>query len=95
MLDDIRREPEPELKDRLSAGWRVVIAAWALVVLLVVLSAGAEALASRHHAAPYKIDVAGAVIPRHDPACAEIPTGACPGFASTLAQMESNGYPLW
>jgi hypothetical protein len=95
MGDEVRREPEPGSKDRLSAGWRAVIAAWVLVALLVVVSAGAEALASRHRAAPQKADVAGAVIPRHDPACAEIPTGACPGFALTLGQIERNSYPLW
>jgi len=95
MVDEVRREPEPETQYRLSAGWRAVIAAWVLVALLVVVSAGAEALASRHHAAPQKANVAGAVIPRHDPACAEIPTGACPGFALTLGEMERSGYPLW
>ncbi len=95
MVDDVKREPEPEGKDRLSVSWRVVIAAWALVVLLVVLSAGAEALASRHRAAPQQADLVGAVIPRHDPACAVIPSGGCSGFDAALAQMERNGYPLW
>ena len=95
MVDEVRREPEPETQYRLSAGWRAVIAAWVLVALLVIVSAGAEALASRHRALPQKADIAGAVIPRHDPACAEIPTGACPGFALTVTQMERNGYPLW
>jgi hypothetical protein len=95
MVDEVRREPEPVSKDGLSAGWRAVIAAWVLVALLVVVSAGAEALASRHRATPQKADIAGVVIPRHDPACAEIPTGACPGFALTLGQLERNGYPLW
>jgi hypothetical protein len=95
MVDEARRELEPGSKDRLSAGWRAVIAAWVLVALLVVVSAGAEALAARHVAAPRHAVLAGAVIPRHDPACAEIPTDACPGFALTLAEMERNGYPLW
>ena len=95
MVDDVRREHAPSSKDGLSAGWRAVIAAWALVVLLVVLSTGAEALASRHRTAPHQADVAGAVIPRHDPACAEVPTGACPGFGSILVQMDRSGNPLW
>jgi hypothetical protein len=95
MVDEVRPEPEPECQYRLSAGWRAVIAAWVLVVLLVIVSAGAEALASRHRAAPQTANVAGAVIPRHDPACAEIPSGACPGFDLSLSQMERNGYPLW
>jgi hypothetical protein len=95
MVDEVRREADPESQYRLSTGWRAVIGAWVLVALLMVVSAGAQALASRHHAAPQKADVAGAVIPRHDPACAEIPTGGCPGFALTLSEMERNGYPLW
>jgi hypothetical protein len=95
MVDDVKREREPQSKDGLSASWRAVIAAWALVIVLVVLSTGAEALASRHRAVPQKGDVAGAVIPRHDPACAEVPTGACPGFDSILVQMERSGNPLW
>jgi len=95
MVDDLKREPALGSKDGLSASWRALIAAWALVILLVVLSTGAEALASRHHTALHKADVAGAVIPRHDPACAEVPTGACPGFASILAQMDRSGTSLW
>ena len=95
MVHDVRREPAPSSKDGLSAGWRAVIAAWALVVLLVVLSTGAEALAARHRTAAHRADVAGAIIPRHDPACAEVPTGACPGFDSILVQMDRSGNPLW
>jgi hypothetical protein len=95
MVDVLRHEAASSSKDGLSAGWRAVISAWALVVLLVVLSTGAEALASRHHTAPQKAYVAGAVIPRHDPACAEVPTGACPGFGSILVQMDRSGNPLW
>jgi hypothetical protein len=95
MVDSINPEPQPNFTDRLPGSWRAVAAAWALVVLLVVLSAGAEAFAARHATTPGRVHVAGAVIPRHDPACAEIPTGACPGFALTLAEMERNAYPLW
>jgi hypothetical protein len=95
MVDQVRHEPEPISKVGLSASWRAIIAAWVLVVLLVILSAGAEALASRHHAAPQRADVAGAVIPRHDPACASIPTATCPGFGSILVEMDRSGAPLW
>jgi hypothetical protein len=95
MADRMKREDQPDGSDRLSGSWRAVVAAWAVVVLLVVFSAGAEALAARHITPPRHTDLAGAVIPRHDPACAEVPTGACPGFALILTQMERNGYPLW
>ena len=95
MVDGLKREAQPDGTDRLSGSWRAVAAAWALVVMLVVLSAGAEAFAARHVAPPRHTALGGAVIPRHDPACAEIPTGACPGFAVTVTQMERNGYPLW
>ena len=95
MVDSMNPEPQRDGTDRLPGSWRAVAAAWALVVLLVVLSAGADAFAARHATASGHARVAGAVIPRHDPACADIPTGACPGFALTLAEMEHTGYPLW
>lgn len=95
MVDQVRREPQPIYKVGLSASWRALIAAWVLVVLLVILSAGAEALASRRHAVPQRADVAGAVIPRHDPACANIPNASCPGFGSIMIQMDRSGERLW
>jgi hypothetical protein len=95
MVDIMKREPQPDGTDRLSGSWRAVAAAWAVVVLLVVLSAGAEAFAARHVAAPQHTALTGAVIPRHDPACEGIPSGECPGFSSALAVMEHYGYALW
>jgi hypothetical protein len=95
MVDSIYPEPQPDCTDRLPVSWRAIAAAWALVALLMVLFTGAEAFAARHATAPGHARVAGAVIPRHDPACADIPTDACPGFALTLAEMERNAYPLW
>lgn len=95
MVDSINGDSAQDSTDRLSGTWRVVAAAWALVALLVVLSAGAEAFAARHATAPGHARVAGAVIPRHDPACADIPTGACPGLAIILEQMDRSGNPLW
>jgi hypothetical protein len=95
MVDSINPEPQPDCTDRLPGSWRAVAAAWALVALLMVLFAGAEAFAARRTTPPQHANLIGAVIPRHDPACAEIPTGACPGFALTLAEMGHTGYPLW
>lgn len=80
MVDGIERETEPECNDRRSGRWRVVVSAWALVILLMVLSAGAHALASRHNVATQQPNLVGVVIPRHDPACARIPTDVCTGF---------------
>ena len=95
MVDSMNPEPQPDGTDRLPGSWRAIAAAWALVVLLVVLSAGAEAFAARHGTAPGHARVTGAVIPRHDPACADIPTDACPGLAMILEQMDRSGNPLW
>jgi hypothetical protein len=95
MVDSINPERQPDCTDRLPGSWRAVAAAWALVALLMVLFTGAEAFAARHAAAPGHAHVAGAVIPRHDPACDGIPSGGCPGFSSTVSAMERNTYPLW
>src|SRR5215472_17595898 len=94
MVDSIYPEPQPDRIDWLPVSWRAIAAAWALVALLMVLFTGAEAFAARHAAAPGHAHVAGAVIPRHDPACADIPTDACPGLATILEQMGRSGNPL-
>jgi hypothetical protein len=95
MVDSINPEPQPDGIDRLSGSWRAVAAAWAVVVLLVVLFAGAEAFAARHITPPRHTALAGAVIPRHNVACDGIPSGECPGFSSALAEVEHTTYPLW
>jgi hypothetical protein len=95
MVDSINPEPQPDCTDRLPGSWRAVAAAWALVALLMVFFTGAEAFAARHAAGSRQAHVTGAVIPRHDPACAEIPTDACPGLAMILEQMDRSGTPLW
>ena len=95
MVDSIYPEPQPDRFDWLPVSWRAIAAAWALVALLMVFFTGAEAFAARHAAGSRHAHLTGAVIPRHDPACADIPTDACPGFALTLAEMERNAYPLW
>lgn len=47
--------------------WRIVMSAWLAAIILVVLFAGFQALASRHGPSPHAASLAGAVIPRHDP----------------------------
>jgi hypothetical protein len=94
--------PKPELeRDRNSGGWRVVASAWALVLLLVVLFTGAQALASHRAAAPGQAKLAGAVIPRHDPASAVVgvpcaaPLEECGRSAAALVTGLHYAYPLW
>ena len=100
MLEGVEPKHEP-VYDRHSAGWRGVVSAWALVLLLVVLLAGTQALASRRSTAPSQATLAGAVIPRHDPASARVgvpcaaPLDACGKFAAALIPEMSNPYPLW
>ena len=61
--------PEDIESRRRSFGrWRVVASAWVVAIVLVVLFAGAEALACRHGISPRQVSLAGAVIPRHDSA---------------------------
>ena len=71
MLEAVEREPAP-VGDRHSAGWRGVASAWAFVLLLIILFAGTQALASRQNMAASQATLAGAVIPRHDPASAVV-----------------------
>ena len=101
MLDGVEPKPKPEFNDRLAAGWRVIVSAWALVALFVILCSGAQALASHHAATPRHTVLAGAVIPRHDPASAGVgvPCAAllekCGKSAAALTQEIPYGYPLW
>jgi hypothetical protein len=101
MAEDSKRNPDPECNDRHFGGWRVVVSAWALVVLFVLFFAGAEALASHHAGAPSHAKLAGAVIPRHDPAsagvgvpCASLLT-ECGKSAAALGPEMPYGCPLW
>jgi hypothetical protein len=97
-----RVEPKPELEcDPQSSGWRGVVSAWALVILLVMFLAGTQALASRHAEIRHHTELAGAVIPRHDPASTGVgvpcaaPLAECGKSAAALASEIPYGYPLW
>jgi hypothetical protein len=64
--------PEKIGSRRRSFGsWRVVASAWLVAILFVVLFAGVQVLAGRHSVSPREPTLAGAVIPRHDPASPE------------------------
>jgi hypothetical protein len=100
MLESV--EPKPEaVGDSQSGGWRGVVSAWALVVLLVVLLAGTQAVASHRAVAPSHAKFAGAVIPRHDPASTVVgvpcaaPLEECGKSAAALAPGLHYAYPLW
>ena len=101
MAEDSKRKPEPECNDRHFGGWRVVVSAWALVVLFVLFFAGAEALASHHAGASGHAKLAGAVIPWHDPASAGVGVpcasllAECGKSAAALGPEMLYGYPLW
>ncbi len=81
--------------------WRTVAAAWAMAVILVLLFAGVQALASRHGVAPRDASLAGAVIPRHDPSCAGAldamapSAGGCQGFRAAFDQAQASAYSAW
>jgi hypothetical protein len=66
MLEEIERAREMDLAERSLGGWSAVAAAWLVAIIFVLLFATGNALASRHHTAPRKSSLAGAVIPRHD-----------------------------
>jgi hypothetical protein len=66
---DFERESEPSFRQRYLSNWRVVTAAWAFAIMVVLLFGGVQALASRHTMLPQQEQLIGAVIPRHDPSC--------------------------
>jgi hypothetical protein len=95
-------EPTPEaVGDPQSGGWRGAVAAWALVILLFMLLAATQAMAAHHAVGPGHAKLAGAVIPRHDPASAGVgvpcagPLEECGKFAAALVPGSPYPYPLW
>jgi hypothetical protein len=69
MPEYFEQESESGLRQRYLGGWRVVAAAWALAVIVVLAFGGVQALASRHVTAPVQARMLGAVIPRHNLSC--------------------------
>lgn len=53
--------------DKPGGDWKVTAAAWLVPILFATVLGAADALASRHHGPPRECELAGAVIPRHDP----------------------------
>jgi hypothetical protein len=100
MLEGVEPKPEP-LFVRYPGGWRGVASAWALALLLVVVFAGVQALACQRTVLPPSPRLAGAVIPRHDPASAGVgipcaaPLEQCGRFATSLVPDTPYPYPIW
>jgi hypothetical protein len=69
MIDDLERGRSLESDDRQVGSWRSVFSAWALVLLCILLLAGAQAMACRRDGSHAQAHLAGAVIPRHDTSC--------------------------
>ena len=67
MIDAIEREPAQPTDDRQIGGWRVVAAAWALLLLFLLLLAGVSAVACTRADTHPQRHLASAVIPQHDP----------------------------
>lgn len=65
-----RLESGPRLPGRSFGGWRIAVSAWLVAIALAVLFVGAHALASRNSIFPHEDNLAGAVIPHHDPGSA-------------------------
>jgi hypothetical protein len=101
MLESLESRREPERDDRRAEGWRVVVSAWVFVVLLVVVFAATQALASHRAVAPRHAKLAGAVIPRHDPASAGVgvpcaaPLDKCGKAVTALVPGTPYPFPIW
>ncbi|MGH7030749.1 MAG: hypothetical protein ACREE9_12485 [Stellaceae bacterium] len=87
---------ELHIADRSFGGWRMVAAAWVVLIVVVMLFAGLQALASRPATLASADAYAGVVIPRHDPNCAAldpITSTACPAdIASGIERAEASYY---
>jgi hypothetical protein len=101
MLEGLGSGREPEGDDRHSGGWRVVVSGWVFVVLLAILFAGTQALASHRAVVSRHAKFAGAVIPRHDPASAGVgvpcaaPLDECGKAVTALVPGTPYPYPVW
>jgi hypothetical protein len=81
--------------ERYLGGWRVIASAWAMAMVIVMMFAGVEALASRHVTVPQHAALVGVVIPRHDPSCGgpgdvtAAATPDCPVASDEFARSEA------
>ncbi|MGA8756370.1 MAG: hypothetical protein WB611_08555 [Stellaceae bacterium] len=66
-MPEIEGERWSCVAERSRRDWRIVASAWVVAIVCVLLFAAADASASRHGAPSREGNLAGAVIPRHDP----------------------------
>jgi hypothetical protein len=71
---------------------RGVVSAWAVAVFVVVVFFGFQALAGLHKAPPCAVQLAGAVIPRHDPICSD---GQCRAPPGPFDGFDAEAYAAW
>jgi hypothetical protein len=67
MIDAIELAPAQPTDDRQIGGWQVVAAAWALLLVFLLLLAGVSAVACPRADTRPQRHLASAVIPQHDP----------------------------
>jgi hypothetical protein len=67
MIDAIERDGAHDGGDRQIGGWRVVAAAWALLLFFLLLLAGVSAVACTRADSHPQRHLASAVIPQHAP----------------------------
>jgi hypothetical protein len=67
MIDAIERDGAHDSDYRQIGGWQVVAAAWALLLLFLLLLAGVSAVACTRADTHPQRHLASAVIPQHDP----------------------------
>ncbi len=80
MMDDIGYGRGQEGSERQIGGWRTVVSAWVIVAVVVAVLFGATAAACLRSASHPHAHLAGAVIPRHDPACGGPGIASAPGI---------------
>jgi hypothetical protein len=78
MIEGMDHERGHEIAPRQTGGWRAVLAAWALLLVLASLAAGAKAMTCRAGISHPDRHLAGVVIPQHDP-CIEASVPSAPG----------------
>ena len=87
----------------IAGGWRIVLSAWVVAIGFAMLFAAVQAVASRQAPSPERVALAGAVVPRHDPACAgpRIPNASaeasdeCSLSSSLVDRMQAEAYTGW
>jgi hypothetical protein len=84
-----RENEQRSFVQRYRGGWRVVAAAWAVVIVVLLGFGGVQALASRLATSAQYHQLVGAVIPRHDVSCDFLPTPNCHNVGSIVDEAEA------